>query len=338
VREKKVLDKDDLKAVDDFIAEAMEEIVRAKDFTGVGGVRGAILSRAVSTAASSAAQYREQFLESSYKHISSGLKEAEKLMPPDRRFKVMVNLLILADGLESLRFADIALGKMNNENTAVRYWAVRCVTDKEFIKQLNAEAATDPKLADKITEQLKTSLTTASPEIVVLTATFAAEVKTQEAEDLLLKAADMRISKYAGWKVNDEFADADILKLLCDKILSGSADKAAFLKRFAQLYSYAIQRYVKGQEILSAADKAHLVSVLAETEQSCIGKLLDVPQSIIQKAVEQNDFTALMLEHNKLLGDETSAGKLALKLDYDYGGTSDGSRRLAPLVLPEPPK
>jgi hypothetical protein len=95
---------------------------------------------------------------------------------------------------------------------------------------------------------------------------------------------------------------------------------------------------VKGQDILIAAEKDRLVSVLVETEQNCIGRLLDVPQSIIQKAAEQNDPTGLMLEHNRLLGDETSAGKLALKLDFDYGGTKDGSRRLAPLVLPEPPK
>jgi hypothetical protein len=338
VREKRVLDKDDLKIIDGFIADAVEEIVRVKDFTGVGGVRSTVLSRAVSAAGSSAAQYREQFLESSHKHISAGLEEAGKLTPPDRKFKVMVNLLVLADGLESLRLADIALKMLNNKNTVIRYWATRCVTNSGFVKQLNTEAATDSKLADKITEQLKASLAAASPEIVVLTATFASELKTEGAEDLFLAIADMRISKYADWKVDDAIVDADILKLLCDKILSGAADKTVLAKRFAQLYSYAIQRYVKGQDILIAAEKDRLVSVLVETEQNCIGRLLDVPQSIIQKAAEQNDPTGLMLEHNRLLGDETSAGKLALKLDFDYGGTKDGSRRLAPLVLPEPPK
>ena len=338
VREKRVLDKDDLKAIDDFISEAVEEIIRAKDFTGVGGVRSTVVARAVSATASSAPQYREQFLDSSYKHISAGLKDAEKLTPPDRKFKVMVNLLMLADGMESLRLADIPLGLLNNENTAVRYWAVHCLTDSGFVKQLNLEAA-DYKLADKITEQLKASLATAGPETVTLIASFAAEIKTLPAEDLLLDIADMRISKYARWNVDYALLDADILKLLCNKILSSdTANKTAFARRFAQLYSYAIQRYVRGQDILSNADKDQLISMLVETEQACIGKLLDVPQSIIQKAVETNDLTGLMLEHNRLLGDETSAGKLALKLDFDYGGNKDGSKRLAPLALPEPPK
>jgi hypothetical protein len=338
VREKRVLDKNDLNSIDEFIAEAVEEIIRTKDFTGVGSIRSAVLSRAVSSTASAAAQYKEQFLESSYKHISAGLKEAAKLIPTDLRFKVTVNLLILADSLESLRLANAALGLLNDDNAAVRYWAVHCVTNSGFIKRLNAERATASKLADQITEQLKNSLPTDCPETLTLIAAFATEVKTQEAEDLLLAIADMRISKYITWNVNYTLLDADILKLLCDKILSDTTNKSAFAQRFARLYSCVIQRYVKGQDILSAAEKNQLISVLLETEQSCIGKLLDIPQSIIQKAVEQNDLTALMLEHNRLLGDETSPGKLALKLDFDYGKTTDGSKRLAPLALPEPPK
>jgi hypothetical protein len=78
--------------------------------------------------------------------------------------------------------------------------------------------------------------------------------------------------------------------------------------------------------------------VLVETEISCISKRLKVAQSVVKNAVEQGDFPALLQEHGRLLGDETTAGQLPLKLNFDYGKKPDGSRRIAPLVLPEPPK
>jgi len=61
-------------------------------------------------------------------------------------------------------------------------------------------------------------------------------------------------------------------------------------------------------------------------------------QSIIKKAVEQGDYVALLQEHSRLLGDETRPGQLSLELNFDYGENADGSKRTAPLVLPEPPQ
>ena len=46
----------------------------------------------------------------------------------------------------------------------------------------------------------------------------------------------------------------------------------------------------------------------------------------------------LLQEHSRLLGDETRAGQLPLKMNFDYGKNPDGSRRIAPLVLSEPPE
>ncbi len=63
-----------------------------------------------------------------------------------------------------------------------------------------------------------------------------------------------------------------------------------------------------------------------------------MPQSVIKKAVEEEDYMALLQEHNRLLGDGTKAGQLPLKLNFDYGKKPDGSKRIAPLALPEPPR
>jgi len=52
--------------------------------------------------------------------------------------------------------------------------------------------------------------------------------------------------------------------------------------------------------------------------------------------VENDEYEALMAEHNRLLGDRTQAGQLPEKLNFDYGqGT--GGKVTAPVSLPEPP-
>jgi len=130
--------------------------------------------------------------------------------------------------------------------------------------------------------------------------------------------------------------DATILELLYSKMTPVEISEPAIARRFGQLYSYVMQRYVKGQNYLSDGERQQLASVLVETEDKCIGKLL-IPQSVIRRAIEDDDYSALLLEHSRLLGDETRAGQLALKLNFDYGKTSDGGKRTAPLALPEPP-
>jgi hypothetical protein len=171
-------------------------------------------------------------------------------------------------------------------------------------------------------------------------AEFAAEVDIPQGEDLLLQIADMRINKYANWTVDYELLDASVLRLLCNKISSGSLNNPAIARRFGQLYSYAIQRYVKVKErdFLAAAQIGQLASVLVETEDKCIRELLGQRQVVIKRAVERDDVTGLLLEHNRLLGDETRDGELAVKLNFDYGPNPDGNKRTAPLTLPEPPK
>ncbi len=341
VRNKPVLDSRDLQIIDNFVNEAVRElVVKTKDFTSIAQTRSIILARS-SSRKSAQAQYAEQFSESAHKYISSGFEQARQLTPEDRRFKVILNLLILIDGLQDVRLADLGLRLLKDQNTVIRYWAVHSVTSPGFTKQLNSPGGGNLQLARRIVEQLKGLVEPAGrmvgPEMLALVAEFAAEVGIPQGEDLLLQIADMRIKRYADWTVDYELLDAAILRLLYKKIYSGAVNKPAVARRFGQLYSYAIQRYVKGRNFLNAAQKHQLASVLVETEKSCIGKLLTVPQSIIKRAVERDDYTRLLLEHSKLLGDETRAGRLALKLNFDYGKNPDGTGRTAPLTLPEPP-
>ena len=337
VRSKGVLDEKDFKIIDGFVADAVRALVETKDFTSISKERTVIVSRSSSSEQSAAAQYAEQFSESAYKHISRAFEEAEKITPQEHKLNVIVNLLILVDGLEDVHLAEPAMKRLQDENAIIRYWAVHCVTNAGFIKRLNRTEAEHLQLAESITEELKKLADKVSPEILAMITEFAGGVNIPQAEGLLLHIADMRIKKYADWTVEYELLDSTILKLLDDKIPTTGESKPDVARRFAQLYSYAIQRYAKGQDFLDDVQKQQLASVLVETEVLCISKRLRMAQSVIKKAVEDSDYAGLMQEHNRLLGDETKAGQLALELKFDYGKNADGSNRTAPLELPQPP-
>ena len=356
VRNKGVLDSRDFQIIDDFCKEAVRELVRTKDFSSIATIRSVILARS-SSKTSVQAQYSEHFSKSAHKYISSGFQEAEKLTPEGRKLKVKVNLLILMDGLEDVRLANLAIGMLKDKNTVIRYLAVRSITNAGIVKQLNSGGADNSKLARLIVERLGGLVERSGPEVIRLIAEFAAGVNIAQGEDLLGRIADMRMKRYVDWTVKYELLDAAILRLLFEKISSGGSpmeslrtSKPAVARRFAQLYSYVLQRYVKGlkgpaasaqhdeRDSLNATQKHQLASVLVETEKSCIGKLVGMPQTVIKRAIERGDYTALLQEHSRLLGDKTRAGRLGLKLKFDYGKTSDGVKRIAPLALPEQPK
>lgn len=332
VRKKQVLDPKDLQIIDDFLSQAIQELVKTRDFTTIARTRTVILSNQ-----SSQGQYAQQFSESAYKYISLGLQQAKELAQ-ERQFKVILNLLILVDGLKDPRLADLAIAHLKDKNKAVRYWAVRCITNPSLISKLNPAEGANLRLAQRIARQLGELVDSSEPEILALMAEFAAEVKIPEGQDLLLQIADTRIKRYADWTVKYELLDSAILKLLYNKVVSTGSNRPAVARRFGQLYSYALQRYLKGQDFLSNNSKHYLASVLVETEDKCIGKILGRPQSTIRRAVEQKDYSLLLQEHNRLLGDETRQGQLALKLNFDYGRDPSGKKRTAPLALPDPPK
>jgi len=339
VRNKGVLDSRDFQIIDDFVNEAVRELVRTKDegFSSIATIRSVILSRR-SSKTSVQAQYSEKFSKSAYKYISSGFQEAEKLTLEGRKLKVKVNLLILIDGLEDVRLAELAVGMLKDKNMVIRYLAAHCITNAGIVKQLNSGGVDNSKLARLIVERLKGLVDQAGPEVIRLMAEFAAGVNITQGEDLLGQIADMRMKRYADWTVKYELLDAAILQLLFQKISSGgSSPPRRIARRFAQLYSYVLQRYVVGQDSLSTTQKHQLASVLVEIEKSCISKLL-IPQTVIKRAVERGDYTALLQEHSRLLGDKTRPGRLGLKLKFDYGKTSGGVKRIAPLALPAQPK
>ncbi len=340
VRKKAVLDNSDLKIIDNFLAQAIQELVQTRDLTDIAKTRTVILSRQ-----STQGQYAQQFSESARRHIAAGFQQARELSRPERTTAVTINLLILMDGLHDLGLADQAIAMLKNENMVIRYWAAHCLTNTDIIRQLNAAANSNQ--ASAIAAQLRGLIENSTAEIVALIAQFAAGVNIPEAEQLLIQIADLRIRQYADWTVKYELYDSALLKYLSSKIPVPTESPAGLLtttidtkpeiaRRFAQLYSYAIQRYIKGASILNDTQKSHLASVLVETEDKCIGRLLGNPQLTIRRALERQNAQAILDEHDRLLGTETTPGQLPTTLKFDYGSTGN-STRTAPLPLPDPP-
>ncbi len=333
VRDKGVLGSQDFQVIDNFVAEAMQEMVETRDFTSISKLRTTILTYSSSNSESAAAQYSDQFTKSANKYIPSAFEQASGLDTQERQFKAKLNLLMLVDGLEDIQLLDSAMSRLNDANAVLRYWAVHCVTKPGITAKLNSSETGKVK-ARGIIKALSNGLEGFSPEALGLIADFAANIDVKGGTDLLVKTADVRISKYADWSVENELLDVKILKLLADKLSEGDLEAG---QRFAQLYSYALQRYVKGFDILSENQKGQLVSILVEIEMSSVSKLLDMPQSTIKKVIEQKEYTLLLREHDRLLGSKTSAGELPSKFNFNYGGNPNEGERTAPVVLPEPP-
>lgn len=322
VRGKSVLDDADLDVIDEFIEDAVNELVDTSDFTSVARIRAIIVSRK-----SKQAQYAEQYSKSCLKHISGALERAREIEPAEDAIKVRMNLLILIDRLGEPRLADLAIGELKDDSPVIRYWAVRAVTD-----------IAEP--TEQVIRHLKEAAVGASSEVMGLIANYSGSENGPEADSLLLSVADERIRKYAEWKVEEHLPDVRILKALCAKVTGSSEQKEELGRRFSQLYSYAIQKYIKngtGGDFLNAKQKQELASVMVEIEDKCIGKLTSFQQTVIRRAIEEGGLNVLMMEHNRLLGDGTKVGEIPRRIGFDYGAAEDGSRLTAPKPLPDAP-
>ncbi len=329
VRAKKVLENGDLQTIDDFVSRAVDEILTTEDFSSISNVRSLIVANSASNEPGQE-QFAQQFSESAQKYIGDALQQAEELAPPGRRFKVITNLLMLINDLADPRLVDLPLKHVDSNKIVINYWAVHCLTNPKITDKLELNTAR------RITNRLEAVVATGSPEILRLIASFAGSVNIPEGDDLLLKVADRRIASYADWSVRYELIDADILNILADKMTSSGPGRAAAGRRFGQLLSYVFQRYIKGADVLKQSQKEQLVSVLVETERTCLPKLMGKPSFDIKRAIESGDFTALLEEHDNLLGDSTKHGQLPAQIKFDYGKDSGGAASTQPLQLASP--
>ncbi len=334
VMKKDALTQQDLQIIDQFIRDAVATLVRTIDFTEVSKTRAIVVSHQ-----STQAQYAQQYSESCYRHIAEGMEHARAdIRDETTLFKVVTNLLILIDSLKDPRLIELAIQEIPHGNSAVRYWAVRASTDPELWTKIG-QGQGAAQLAGRVMTACDQVVDGSSPEVLLQMAQFAGRFDTGQATTLLMRIAEVRVRSYADWSVSYELMDGAVLRLLTDKIVgggNGGSDQLA--RRFAHLYSFAIQRYIKGQNLgrLRDMSRNYLISVLIDTEDKCVGRLLGAPQVTIRRAIEAGDVAGLQAEHGRLLGTEASAGAIPARFNFSYG--APGENRTAPPVLPDPPQ
>ena len=314
VREKSVLNSSDLQAIDVFVQDAVEEVLRAqeKDFATIAKTRSILISRQQSGVPNQK-QYAQQFIESAQKHITAALKEAESL-PQARRAMVRINLLIVAQALNHEAFVTAALPYLSDPSKPVSYWATRLVTSETALAMINASS---PQSGQLITALNKIA-PAASPETMSLIIPFAAQIKIAAGQELILTIAEGRIKQYENNSVSHELADIKVLTGLCTQFNANGPRKTQCAQRFAQLLSYAIQRFAKSPGKLTDQQRQDLISIIAETEDKCITELTKQPQTTLRRAIERGDMAALMSEHDRLLGSTTAKGVLPELLHFSY--------------------
>jgi hypothetical protein len=329
VIKKSVLTQQDFQIIDAFAADAIGRLVRTVDFTEVARTRASIVGHQ-----NAQAQYAQRFSEACLREIGRGFDYAtNEISDPQRRFKVFANLLILVNDLNDPRLVDLGVRMITHEAGAVRYWAVRVATSPSIWEKLSQDQAAAAATSRKVLDACNQAAPTSSAEVLNLMAQFAGRYDTPPAVELLGRIADVRIKSYADWSVKYELVDVGILKLLSSKITAGGASNAQLARQFAQLYSYAIQRYIRGTQnnALKGLSRNYLAAVLLETEEQCLSKLLGGTQTGIRRALESGDMNALQAEHDRLLGGTNGQGALPVKFGFNYGNNSS-----APLALSDP--
>jgi len=331
VRNKTVLEAGYDGVIDDFLEEAVGELFTTEDFTVASKIRAVVAAKSVSNND----DYVKGFLDSAQKHLKKTLQSSEDITDAAVRMKVQVNLLILTDRLGAIKLMDLAAGYLESNNTAVRYWATHSITNERIAKQLNAFDNKSSVLVKKAYDLLSQRIEAEnSAEILSLVVKFADNLRGETGEKLLVEAADRRTKEYAAWDVDYELLDSVLLKSLGQRIVKATK-KAEMGKSFSQLYSYAMQRYIKGAYVLGEKQKVELKTVLVETERTCIGKILGIPQQRIRKLIERDELDELKVEHDRLLGNPDESGELVKMLGFSYG-EQGGQKRGWPLELSEP--
>jgi hypothetical protein len=329
IRNKTTINSGDIKIIENFLDDAVKELVRTKDneFASISKTRAVILTR------KGQGQFADQFIKTAYQKIESGLQQARTLSE-DRQFNVVLNLLILMDGLQDSRFVDLAKAYLGDPRPGIRYWATRVLTNETIINIVNQNQGASSELMELTVTALREQIERGSPEVLGLITQFTGKVTAVQTQDLLLDMANQRIRAYADWTVQEELLDNHILKQLARRMKANPADQGICGPRFGQLYSYVIQRYLKGTGTLDETQKQQLISVIAEVEDQSIATLLNRPQSSLRRALEQKNNSELLREHDRLLGNQTTAGQLPAKLNFSY--TAQGGTSQAPATLSMP--
>ncbi len=264
--------------------------------------------------------------------IEAAFGDAQRMENAQQRQVIERNLMILTAELKSPGLASLALQRLDAEDDVTRYWAFKAVTHPVVIEQLKSDIVGDEKTTQAILTALhkRASIETQAP-IQKLVIRFCMAFDDPLARDILLLIADNRIRAYRDWTVSDEVLDVSLLNALGNgAVLREDPDKSIFGHKFAELYALTIQRYLKGKDTLSKEDVGRLLTVIAEVDQSVLGKSMGIKTGIFLALKSKR---GLEREYETLFGDRRRPGLLAEKFNFDYGKDDSGKSITVPQEL-----
>jgi hypothetical protein len=299
----------DADAVTQFITTATEQILWAEKPSD------AIDARVQLLAFRGQDQYAQAYGSVLRGRLEAVIKEAGAFPDAAKKAAVLRNISILIAQMDTLDMAKMSVGLLGEPDTVIRYYAVKALTSEKVSTQLAASATADASSRKQILDALlQTASKEDQPVILGLLARYAVRFKGAEGRELILAVVNNRMKAYTAWKVTQESADLELLTALVEKLAASVApeDKAVLAGRFAQYFSYVIQRYAKGQDILSASARQAMISTIVGTEESLLSgpTLLNRKATDLRSAIQKNNMEALMKAHDALLGSASGAGEL----------------------------
>jgi len=284
--------------------------------------------------------YTRAYVDEAKKAIEAAFKDAGRIGNVEQRQMIERNLMILTGELRSPALADLALARLDAKDVVVRHWAFKALTEPTVVSQLTSDVTGDEKMVAAILKRFQTiaSAGTRSEERTMIVR-FCMVLDDPLARDILLTITDQRVKAYRDWSIDDETSDALLLTAMGSvAVLQESPAKQLFARKFAELYALTIQRYLKGQEVLSKPQLEALRGVIGEVDDTVLGTSMGVTNSGILAALTSKNNKNLERAYENVFGDRMRAGMLARKFEFDYGKDTSGKAITSPPELRPPPK
>ncbi len=329
------LDSTDLGLITKFWDKAINTMLLSDDSQEVVEIRRQIEEQKGSMPLSF---YTSAYISGANESLKVAFQNAQRIDDPVKKQMLEQNLMILTAQLKDPELAELALSRLDDGDPVIRYWAVRAVTNSGVIQALSSEVTADEDAKAAILNGLKGRIVfEQQADIMVMIINFAGVIDHPTAREILQTIAERRIESYMNWSVESEEVDTKLLIAMGNiaMIQEDEAVKASFARQFARLYALVFQRYQMGQDVLSDWQIEAAVTVILEVDKEVLAKMLNIPQTGVSRAIQQN--SRLDREYESIFGDRLRKGDLAMIYQFEYGKDASGKPLTEPPQMPAPP-
>jgi hypothetical protein len=339
VRGKTAFSEADAGVIGQFVQATVTEMLDRTEFANVSQTRDTFITRLDASAPN--AKYRELLVAAAEKHFKQGFAEADKQADAERKKHIKVNLLIMLEKIGQVASARAAADQFADQDTGVRYWAVKCVTNPEVVTRFNAGGQGIAETAQDVTSRLKAMIPAeTSANILDRVVDYCIGVTAIDTTELLTAIANKRAKGYEDWTQEYELLDGKLLNALGKKVKGNKAAAAAF----GQLLSDCMQKYAKHMAsssqspLLGEQQADYLATTLMVVERGALNELTGRNDSGLQAAMSKGaaGVTAMNGEYALFFGSAGSAGELAKVLGVKYKD-AQGKDQDMPRPLPDKP-